>query len=587
MQLYTNQTSVIVLLDPLPQISEQERFFKRQSLHEAGNPDERTRLFPDIPDEERLQALGDMFGGSGHDLPRRMKERSCLVDLWKRYVAHQTMGKHFDHEPVFRCIIEQMAPRKNVQVDLDQLFHCQDLTMDFGTLLTQTKSTRDEFCEALSCDTGQINLVFPLLKILCRDTLALLKQLRHSLDEMDAEILNDERMEERLALWRQLISRAQKELPEFAASTRPFVAFMMKIDPGGVYEESLGNDPDETLNLQTLLEDIQSMTERLRVTSASLTSNMALLDSRRSIDEAHAVTRLTELAFIFIPLSFAASVFGMQIEPLASPVPIWWFFVVAVAATGCSYSMRIVMRSHWLTRMKIEMRADIRKYANKHDEHVQTGPFSVTLILRWGISSLISNTLKPGKWALRAAWIGSHWIYSQMGIAVSLLLLVSIIIAVPTGILRTHHLSPAIQTALSLGMILAAMFSLIAALTFSNSRPDMRTLWPRMFRREQMSDGPAPSRFSWQRPSTTSQHLPRRLKKFLLWSIPIITVFVIPMALLWTRSIAIDLKIGATIGVGVFAMCAPICILAYLIGQGWPQRDLPSRRRTSRIGTTT
>lgn len=580
-------TLVIVLLDPLPQISEQERFFKKQSPYEAESPDERTRLFPDIPDEEGLEALVDIFGGSDRDLPRRMNERSWFLDWWKRYIAHQTIGKHVDHEPVFRCIIEQMAPRKKVQVDLDQLFHSQDLTMDFGTSMTQTNSTRDEFCEALKHSTGQISLVFPLLRILCRDTLALLKQLRHTLDEMDAEILNDERMEERLALWRQLISRAQKELPEFATSTRPFVAFMTRIDPDGVYEESLGDDPDEKLSLQTILEDIQSMTERLRVTSASLTSNMALLDSRRSIDEAHAVTRLTELAFIFIPLSFAASVFGMQIEPLASPVPIWWFFVVAVAATGCSYSMRIVMRSHWLTRMKIEMRADIRKYADKHGEPVQTGSFSVSLMVRWGISSIVFNMLKPGKWALRTAWIGSHWIYRQMGIAVSFLLLLSIIIAIPTGILRTHHLSPATQTALSLGMILAVMFSLAAALTLSNDTPDTRTLWPRIFRREQGSGGSTLQRYSWLRRSTISQHPPRRLKKFLLWSIPPITVLVIPMALIWTRSLAIDLKIGATIGIGVLAMCVPFCALAYLIGQRWLQRDLPSQRRTSRIGTTT
>ncbi|KAJ6021627.1 Mg2+ transporter protein CorA-like/Zinc transport protein ZntB [Penicillium herquei] len=505
---------LIILLDPLPQISEQERFFKKESVYEASNPDETSPLFPNIivPENERLEIVVDgipgIFRRTEDDLPRRINERNKLLDLWKRYLLRQSIEKYIDHDPVHRCIIEQMAPRKDVQVDLDQIFHDKGPTIDFGTSLTETKSTRDEFCEALESNiTSHISLVFPLLKILCRDTFALLKQLRHTLDEIDIEILNDERMEDRLALWRQIISRAQQELPELATSIEPFVAFMTKIDPDGVYEEGQTNDPDGKLDLKSLLKNIERTRDRLRGTSASLTSNMGLLDSRRSIDEAHAVTRLTELAFIFIPLSFAASVFGMQVKPLANPVPIWWFFVVAVVATGCSYMMRIVMRSQWFAHMKIEMKADIKKYADKHGKPVQSRSLSVSIILQWGVSSLFFSVLLSGKWAIRTAWTGLNWIYIQTRHMVSFFLPIGIIVAIPIGILRTHHLSSGLQTALSLGMVLAVIFTSVTLLSLHSS--DRGTIWAGLFYRVQANhaDQFDPLRNRLRRPYLSSQWL--------------------------------------------------------------------------------
>ncbi|KAJ5728018.1 hypothetical protein N7493_004348 [Penicillium malachiteum] len=565
-----NMDVVIILLDPLPRISEQGRLFKKESLYEASDPDETSSLFPDIQDNERLDILVDgiimpgIFRRNEDDLPRRINERNTLFDLWTHYLLRRRMKKQVDHAPVHRCIIEQMSPRKDVQVDLDEIFQDTDPTIDFGTSLNETKSTRDEFCDALeSSTTRHISLIFPLLKILCRDTFALLKYLRHILDEIDIEILNDERMEDRLALWRQIIGRAQQELPEFAASITPFVAFMAKIDPDGVYEEGHTNDPDGKLDLKRLLRDVKRMRDRLRGTSASLTSNMGLLDSRRSIDEAHAVTRLTELAFIFIPLSFAASVFGMQIKPLANPVPIWWFFVVAVVATGCSYTMRIVMRSQWFTHMKMEMKADIKKYGDKHGKSVQSRSLSVSLILQWGLRSLFFSALLPGKWAIRTAWIGSRWIYLQMRPVFSFFLPIGIIVAIPIGILRTHHLSSGLQTALSLGMVLAVIFTLGTVLSLNP--PDRRapwrgTLWAGLFHRVQANyeDQLDPSRNMLRRRAPLP---PRWLINCLLWLVPLMTLLVIPMALLWTRSIAVDIKVGVTLGI-----CVPVFLaMIYLV----------------------
>ena len=54
--------------------------------------------------------------------------------------------------------------------------------------------------------------------------------------------------------------------------------------------------------------------ERVERTFQSVASTMSILESKSAIAEAHSVGRLTELAFIFVPLSFVSSFFGMSVK---------------------------------------------------------------------------------------------------------------------------------------------------------------------------------------------------------------------------------------------------------------------------------
>ena len=58
------------------------------------------------------------------------------------------------------------------------------------------------------------------------------------------------------------------------------------------------------------------------------TSLASVRESRKSIDEAASVKRLTQLAFIFIPLTYASSLFGMNIKEMTGDGPKLWIFVV-------------------------------------------------------------------------------------------------------------------------------------------------------------------------------------------------------------------------------------------------------------------
>ncbi|KAJ5088596.1 Mg2+ transporter protein CorA-like/Zinc transport protein ZntB [Penicillium angulare] len=479
---------VVILLDPLPQVSEQQRLFVDRAFHEndTNGHEERLHLISEASSDEGLENFLDILGRSEEDLPRRMNERG--MSFWARYMIGDTTRKRVDKDPISRCIIEQMAPRREVKVDLDRIFQKEGSALEFSASLSETQATMDEFFDALEPGKGHISLSFPLLQIVCRDTSALLKQLRLILDEIDENIPDDAIMEERLPLWRQLISRAQRELPGLATSIRSFDSFIAKVDSDAIPEDHSEDGVDDRIDLESLLEAIERVTERLRVTSASLTSNMALLESRKSIDEAHAVARLTELAFIFIPLSFATSVFGMQIVPFANPVPTGYFFAVAAAATSFSYTLRLVMRSQWFEDMKTEMKADIRKYADKNGKSVQLRSLSSSLILQWGVSVLTLNIMKVGKfgmkvgkWNAKSIWRASYWFSKQLGFVVSFVLLVALIIAIPTGILGTQNLSASLQTAVSLGIVMITVIALVAMFSVSDIRLDGDDLWPRIF----------------------------------------------------------------------------------------------------------
>ena len=57
-------------------------------------------------------------------------------------------------------------------------------------------------------------------------------------------------------------------------------------------------------------------------------SEASLEESRRGIQQNHSVKRLTQLAFVFIPLSFITSTFGMNVDVLTGDKAKWWTVLI-------------------------------------------------------------------------------------------------------------------------------------------------------------------------------------------------------------------------------------------------------------------
>ena len=88
-----------------------------------------------------------------------------------------------------------------------------------------------------------------------------------------------------------------------------------------------------------------------------------LLESRKAIEQARSVARLTFLAFLFIPLSFTASFFGMNFrEFVGDGLSIWVWFVTSVPVFGVALGVCFWDDTReWLKAGKEKMRSRKRK----------------------------------------------------------------------------------------------------------------------------------------------------------------------------------------------------------------------------------
>lgn len=92
---------------------------------------------------------------------------------------------------------------------------------------------------------------------------------------------------------------------------------------------------------------------RCQAKTSRLVSIMSLRESRRSIEQSVSTRRLTQLAYIFLPLSLSTSAFGMNVAPVQN-VQIWVFFVTSFALLLGSLSVWywfdwISGWAHWLS----------------------------------------------------------------------------------------------------------------------------------------------------------------------------------------------------------------------------------------------
>lgn len=119
-----------------------------------------------------------------------------------------------------------------------------------------------------------------------------------------------------------------------------------KADNGGVHTNS------ETItDFSYLISRTKSLIKVCEDEKATLMSNNAVQAAKRSAMEASLVTRLTKatnrVTFIFLPISFVTSVFGMNFKQLGQgSLPIWIWAVITIPLLIAS--IVIVERGHWI-----------------------------------------------------------------------------------------------------------------------------------------------------------------------------------------------------------------------------------------------
>lgn len=185
--------------------------------------------------------------------------------------------------------------------------------------------------------------------------------------------------------------------------------------------------PDESWSnseLDISEEIFERAAESLREASITLSGSLQFIESHRAITEAEGITRLTELAFLFIPLSFSTSLFSMQIQPLADPVPVWAFMAFALSLSAFTYLLRLLARSSWLHERKMSLENTVRK----HSDISYGNPLPNTAFVAWLIG-------RYGKYAL---FYGS----------------LLAILAIPLAVLWTQPLATSLQIAMTFVLII-------------------------------------------------------------------------------------------------------------------------------------
>ena len=217
-----------------------------------------------------------------------------------------------------------------------------------------------------------------LFMIILTDTSNLLRSMDMVLTGIGSRMLDDLILQSRVDLWRRIFNRFEAELLQMELSLRDFVEFREAFERGDVANGSKTRSSKVTFS--KCLMQISNVRQRTKSSYKSLMTLMSLVESKRGIAEAESVTKLTELAFLFIPLTFSTCLFSMQIKELnASTTSLGDFFLVAILVTASSYVLRLVIRSPLVLRYWRNCKEDIRETSKIPAD----GPITTSSFLSW------------------------------------------------------------------------------------------------------------------------------------------------------------------------------------------------------------
>ncbi|RKK89171.1 hypothetical protein BFJ68_g16776 [Fusarium oxysporum] len=96
-------------------------------------------------------------------------------------------------------------------------------------------------------------------------------------------------------------------------------------------------------DFQYILDRTISLHTRTTESISVLMSSMSISESQRAITQAERVGKLTLLAFIFVPLSFTTSFFGMNVQQIEGKnLGIWWWIAMSVPIVGLVFALYFI-----------------------------------------------------------------------------------------------------------------------------------------------------------------------------------------------------------------------------------------------------
>ena len=165
-----------------------------------------------------------------------------------------------------------------------------------------------------------------ILGFILDDHLEILSDFRDALDVIDVHLSDDNVLRRCVQQWRYLLGHWKSHLPNDIS----YISYITRvlthenrlesknIDPSDPTTEGTGarrsvlSSPIQA-DFDDLTKEISSLTTRAQSTFQDIMANMSIVESQKAIAQAETISKLTNLAFFFIPLRLTASIFGMNI----------------------------------------------------------------------------------------------------------------------------------------------------------------------------------------------------------------------------------------------------------------------------------
>jgi hypothetical protein len=313
--------------------------------------------------------------------------------------------------------------------------------------LKNASSTLAEFEHFLQVpNKGKVTAFDPLRGLFLTihdDTISLVEVIRFSLQRIREDTMDENILQERVTFWRRLLHRLNFSVAGIENQLRALSHFVEDSEITSLDSSKRAELPSQRLANETR-EALRDCVALLDKCSSSLLSEMQIVDSRRSIVEAESISKLTELAFVFIPLSFVASLFSMQIHELDGGVPLYKFVLVAIGFVLVAYAVRLSIRSSRLIDYRTDVMHRIRKDSNIQANHA----ISTQAFVIWSGNALGKTMAKT---------FGAHGpVLSLLGHIAPLILILGIIAAIvsPIVVLWLRNINQGFSAVITVLMLL-------------------------------------------------------------------------------------------------------------------------------------
>ncbi|KAH0538038.1 hypothetical protein FGG08_005350 [Glutinoglossum americanum] len=181
-----------------------------------------------------------------------------------------------------------------------------------------------------------------LLQFVLDDHNEILSKLRAALDYVDESMSDNGILRSHLGdwrvffgLWRKLLWHDVNAIAYIINNDSLYTSQITTTSSGG---HGIHGCKDFKSEFSRLAIDIDTMKTRIDSTFMAIMSTMGIVESQKAIAQAETISKLTNLAFFFIPLTLTAGVFGMNIVEWNSKLKLWNWILASVLVTLFTYT---------------------------------------------------------------------------------------------------------------------------------------------------------------------------------------------------------------------------------------------------------